>query len=528
MTENFAAARTGRLMVYVGGLAEKPANAEELFTRLQREPGHIEDIWWGYPNRVRPLTRGSLAILADTLNQRIQALWTKHGRPDEIVLIGHSAGGVLLRYAYLCGRGRLGGHRATWVDQVNRIVLLAAPNRGIEPSRLPWPTRIASIVAASTFRKFAALELLAGAAFMTNLRLEWIRVFSELGNAAPLVVQVRGAADPLVHPEDSRDIEGRPTGADLYIPLATHRDIVKVSAVPEDSPGQRYSILRQAIIGAVEITEPQPLPEQERAVTDIVFLLHGIRAGIKTWMPDLRDELENGATGQMLVVTDRYGWLSAFNFAFPVSRRRTLRWFQDQYSYRVARHPNARIHFVGHSNGTYMFGQSLRQVRTLQFHRVYLAGSVLPRQFPWRGLADGQIGTLVNACGVKDKPVGWLCSGLRGLGMSDIGTGGFDGFEGRPPGTVEVHLDGTHGAGLTAQRLPGVARYIRDAELPGRETSTPSWLFAQVSRLAPYLLWLLALGFLGVVAWTVIAFSPFKLGALLLGLAVIYVGLKVM
>lgn len=529
MADEYAPARSGRLIVYVAGLTERRDDCMELFEQLRNESGHANDKLWWYPDRVRPLTRGSLAALGDTLHQRIDAYWVDGGRPHEVVLVGHSAGGVLLRYAYLRGQGRLGGSESEWTRHVSRIVLLAAPNRGVKPSRLPWPTRIVTIIGAGVARKFAALGLLAGAAFMTDLRLEWIRLFRELGAEAPLVVQVRGSADPLVEPEDSRDVEGGVTGAGLYVPDATHGDIVRVSGVKEDRKGQRYAILRRAIIGTVEITEPESLPAEEENVTDIVFLLHGIRAGINTWVTDLGDALQIGDDSHnTMVLRSSYGWLSAFNFAFPISRRRTLRWFQDQYSYLAARHPDAHIHFVGHSNGTYMLGQSISQVRTLRFERVYLAGSVLPRQFAWRDLADrNQIGTLVNACGAEDKPVGWLCSGLRGLGMRDIGTGGFSGFDVTPQGTVEfLHLVGGHGAGLTNQRLPDVVRYIRDGSRPSADTESPSGLFLQVSRLAPYLAWLLVLGFLAMVTWTVIAFSIVLLVALLAGMALIYLILK--
>ncbi|MCW8378334.1 alpha/beta fold hydrolase [Streptomyces justiciae] len=529
MADTPAPAKTGRLIVYVGGLTEKSNDADELFTRLRSEPGHADDEVWTYPEPLRPLTRGSLAALADTLHQRIGAYWTEAGRPHEIVLVGHSAGGVLLRYAYLRGRGRLGGREAAWTGHVTRIVLLAAPNRGVEPSRLRRPIRLATIFAAGVARRFASLELLAGAPFMTDLRLDWIRLFRELGQQAPLVVQVRGLADPLIEPEDSRDVEGGLTGAELYIPLASHQDIVRISGVPEDRTGERYGILRRAIIGDVEITDPSPLPAEERDIERVVFLLHGIRAGIGTWVTDLGDALQNGGRPDgTLVVRASYGWLSAFNFAFPISRRRTLRWFQDQYSYQAARHPGAKIHFVGHSNGTYMFGQSLSQVRSLRFDRVYLAGSVLPRDFAWRDFADRQqVGTLVNACGAADKPVGWLCSGLRGLGMRDIGVGGFCGFDVTPSGTVQfLNLAGGHGAGLTGERLPDVVRYIREGAPPKPPVKAPSGLFTQMSRLAPALAWLLALVLLAMVAWTVFAFTLVKLIALLGGAALVYGVLK--
>lgn len=517
-----------RLFVYVGGLTEKAGTADELFGRLKAEPGHTGDSLWVYPDWLRPRTRGHLRVLADTLNQRIERVWADRGSPADIVLVGHSAGGVMLRYAYLCACGELDGHRGDWAAHVRRIVLLAAPNRGLEPKRLTRSVRVAAAVAAKLGR-FATLELLAGTPFMTDLRLAWIRYFTVLGDNAPVVVQVRGAEDPLVEREDSRDIEGRVTGADLYLPNATHRDVPMVSGVKEDSEGQRYRILRQAIIGDVPPTTPEPLPAEQHDVTDIVFLLHGIRAGIDSWVADLRRKLEDATGGTALIVTASYGWLSAFTFAVPVTRRRTLRWFQDQYSYLTARHPAANMHFVGHSNGTYMFGQSLDRVRTLRFSRVYLAGSVLPREFAWRDIADrGQVATLVNACGAKDKPVGWLCSGLRGLGMRDVGMGGFTGFNVTPAGTVQfLNLSGGHGAGLTDARLPSVVDYISAGTTPAAATVAPSAGFTTMSRLAPVLAWLLVLVLLGAIAWIAVGFTVVKLAVVLGVLALVYLALKV-
>src|SRR5262245_15490696 len=520
--------RSGRLLVYVGGLTEKLGSTDELFARLRSEPGHAGDEVWVYPDWVRPTTRGALAALAESLSDRTESMWTDRGCPSEIVLIGHSAGGVLVRYAYLIGVGRLGHRRAGWADRVSRIVLLAAPNRGVALSRLPLRARLVSAIASVVARNFAALELLAGSAFMTDLRLEWIRLFAELGSRAPIVVQVRGAADPVIKREDSRDIESQQTGTDLYLPQATHADIVRIARVREDTEGQRYRILRHAIQEDVEPTQPEPLPEAEGEVTEVVFLLHGIRAGIDTWVADLKRILTVGSR-KILVIGSSYGRLSAYNFALPLTRRRTLRWFQDQYSYHAVRHPQAAIHFVGHSNGTYMFGQSIHKVRTLRFDKVLLAGSVLPRDFDWTTLDHRhQVGALVNVCATKDKPVGWLCSGLRGLGMRDIGVGGFTGFDVTPPSAVQLlNLDGGHGAGLTTERLPAVAEYLRTGTPPGGPTAMPSVFFGQISRLAPYLFWLLLVGVFGAVAWAVIGFSAVKLAIVLGTLLLIYLLLKV-
>ncbi|HSM81200.1 MAG TPA: hypothetical protein VLS96_05920 [Nodosilinea sp.] len=116
-----------------------------------------------------------------------------------------------------------------------------------------------------------------------------------------------------------------------------------------------------------------------------------------------------------------YGYFSAFNFFFPWLRRQNIRWLQDKYSYRLALNPEAKFHFIGHSNGTYSLGESLKRVPAMQFGRIYLAGSVLPRDYPWQERFDlDQVGQLRNDRSCWDWPVGLLCSGLRGIGMTDI------------------------------------------------------------------------------------------------------------
>lgn len=514
-----------RLMVYVGGLTEKEGSTTELFDKLRAEDGHQDDVVWVYPDWLRPRTRGRLAVLADDLSRRIGAQWADHAKP-EIVLIGHSAGGVLARYAYLIGLGCFGNRRADWAAHVTRIVLLAAPNRGVGLDRLSWPVRVVAWVASVTSRRFAAVELLAGSPFMTNLRVEWVRAFDQLEDRAPIVVQVRGKADPLVEPEDSRDVVSHAKAAQLDLPHATHADIVKVSGVREDSAQQRYRILRQAIIGTVEPNDPEPLPDNEQDVTEIVFLLHGIRSGIHDWVPDLQQRLNNG-DDKLLPVGDSYGWFSAYNFAFPLTRRKTLRWFQDLYTYYALRHPNVPIHFVGHSNGTYMFGQSIRAARSLRFQRVYLAGTVLPRKFRWVDHED-QVETLVNVCAAKDKPVAWLCSALRGLGMRDIGLGGYDGFEVTPADTTQlVRIGGGHGAGVAADRLPSIVDYIRSGVTPRGPTVRSPWWFGPISRIAPGIALVLAVGLVGLVAWTALSFSLLKLALVLGSLLLVWILLRV-
>jgi pimeloyl-ACP methyl ester carboxylesterase len=90
--------------------------------------------------------------IANVVERQIHEAHTKHPY-DEIVLVGHSMGGMLLRKAFLWGNGleedrwNLGqrGERE-WVRRVSRFVSLATTNRGWSidprPNNMDFPTYI--------------------------------------------------------------------------------------------------------------------------------------------------------------------------------------------------------------------------------------------------------------------------------------------------------------------------------------------------------------------------------------------------
>jgi hypothetical protein len=321
---------------------------------------------------------------------------------------------------------------------------------------MPVPHRILAATVLPFARGFAVRDVVTGSPFVTGMRLEWLRKIGARGTDVPEVVQVRAGEDLVVESEDSRDVEGLPTGVQILLPRATHADIPCISGVAEEFPGQRWQVLSKAILGEVEPTNPVPLTEQERGYRSVVFVLDGIRSNNDGWVERLSGLLSSDST--VRVVRGSYGRFSAYNFAVPITRRRTLRWFLDQYSYHLARHPELPFHFVGHSNGTYMLGQGLRHVRAIQFKRVYLAGSVLPREFDWQARTD-QVAALVNVCATKDKPVAWLCSALRGVGMRDIGLGGYSGFNTLPDSGIQHrYLVGGHSVGVAPRTTTGHRR----------------------------------------------------------------------
>ncbi|WP_225730296.1 MULTISPECIES: hypothetical protein [unclassified Nocardia] len=521
-----------RLIIYVGRTSERPGAVAGLFERLRTVPGYGDDetIYWEFPDPVRRFSRAGLAAHARDLADRIDSYRIGLRRTREVVLIGHGVGGLLVRYAYLQARCGIDGPALAWAQAVTRIVLLATPNRGFDPARLAWPQRILLWLFAPLLRRYTIAELVMGTPFVTNLRIQWMREFAELGHRAPKVVQLRADDDVTVADEDSRDLEALPTGTQRVMPLATHDDIVAVDSVREDYPGQRFDILCWAITEPIQATEPTPVPPSEAIKKSVVFVLHGIRSGSGDWPAELAEQLADHDHAA-LVVTPSYGRLSAYDFALPFTRRRNLRWFADQYSYYLARHPGKPFHFVGHSNGTYLFGQSLKQIPALRFDHVFLAGSVLPREYDWLRATDrGQVGELVNVCASADKPVGWLCSALRGFGMRDIGVGGFTGFDSVPPNAVQVRsIQGGHGAALVPQRLASIADYVRTGKCaPETDLVTPTETFGMISRFAPIGTWLAA-GTLAGLGWlSVLLIGGTAGAALILALLLVtYVVLKV-
>lgn len=518
-----------QLIVYVPGLGQSPDDIDGLHETLWPEDDTRPNLY-KYCERVRLISRGSLAEHCEKLAWRIDAACDTYDDVDDVILIGHSIGGLMVRYAYLEAMSiRKNDPRAfPWAALVSRIVLLAAPNRGFDLGRVWWLKRSIAYALAALPIEFACKDALMGSAFISGLRIRWIRDMAALGDSAPTVVQVLGDADQIVDYEDSRDIQGLRNGAQIALPRATHENIVSVTA-REDIPGQRLRLLAKALLEdlVTEESQPTPLDPIEQQVRVTVFALHGIRAGNGDWPRQLSSLLAQDKT--MSVITPSYGRMSAFSFAVPWARRRHLRWFADQYTFHLARDPERKFHFVGHSNGTYIFGQSMARISGLEFQKVFLAGSVLPQDFPWQVHAEGRIEKLINVCATKDKPVAWLCSVLRGFRQRDVGIGGFQGFELFTDGPQIRWIEGGHGAALdggvppntqctecgqsvpeSSGALSTVVEFLRsDDDVSERyhEVNPKSW-FAWMSRMAPYiaaagLVGLIALGWVAVVLWGV-------------------------
>ncbi|MDQ0822518.1 putative alpha/beta hydrolase family esterase [Arthrobacter sp. V4I6] len=478
--ENSGETTDAGLLVYVPSLNWDPATTEDLLTRLEKD-GDFAD--WKieiFDHKVRTFSRLKMEDVVLNLAAQIRSWSGEDGDvawPHQIILVGHSLGGILIREALLLdsqpNAPRLRDPQVPqWTERVTRVVLIASPNGGYELQNLARHER-AFIAAFSLFGIFLLEHLQEGSEYITHLRLRWFQFMkSRGGNTATKpdiqVVQVVGWDDKLVSREKALDADYIPNATIVDIRDAGHLDIVDLRQAPD--PEMRFSHLRAAIRDNLptfnDVTPENPHP--------VVFILHGIRSSkSEGWIGALASIIQEPGTDapegsadwtEAIPVTPTYGHFGSLHFANPWIRKKNARRLLQWYGEHFIRYSPDNFYFVGHSNGTYMLGKCLTNVPSMRFRRIFLAASVLPKEFKWRRIIDrGQlghhdengwhVGAIHSDKGRRDVPVGWLCSILHGLEislprkvrMADIGTGGFDGFDDLNRVLMEHRYAGGHG-----------------------------------------------------------------------------------
>lgn len=480
-----------RLIVVVPSENQNAETWKPLVEELKQETVLTETEWlyWDKHN-LHDWSFEKGISLSRQLKAKIDAKWRNQNRFEEVILIGHSLGGLLIRQAYLLASGMYPDYdQSPWYRCVSRFVLFASPNRGLAPTQyLIWQMVIALEKATSfSLRKWMPLQdFIRGSAFITNLRIDWIRHFSKF--YYPLtVVQLLGTRDGNITRDDSVDLEQFPDAFHIDIPDAENTNIHCINSAEDRE--ERYQLIKKAILSD-EALENNFNLLPSIAKNNVVFILHGIRASNSGWVEQIKQKIFEEYPDTE-VITSSYDYFSAFKFVLPGFRQSNIAWFQDEYSYYFAKYPNIDFHFIGHSNGTYILGESLKTVPGMKFKRVYLAGSVLPREYPWKKIFDkGQVDMICNARSSFDWPVGILCSALRGVGMRDIGTGGFDGFLMGDNRLKELYyFDGDHGKPLDESNHINIIEYILTGVISqpkGLKNEAEIAKFRFVSRMSPY------------------------------------------
>jgi hypothetical protein len=202
----------------------------------------------------------------------------------------------------------------------------------------------------------------------------------------------------------------------------------------------------------------------------IVFVMHGIR-DMGLWTIGVEQTVETVAQqlGQSVeVITAGYGYFPMLRFLFLGARQKNVRWFMDKYTEAIARYPDAKVSFIGHSNGTYLLASALKHYRACKVHRVAFAGSVVPKDYPWDELVQhGRVHEIRNDIASADWVVGVFPGLFELLKISDIGTAGHNGFQDDAPKkkSIPAYFKGDHGAAIQPENHTSLAHFILTGEV---------------------------------------------------------------
>lgn len=331
-----------RLVVLATGSFGSPKKWNPLLERLRREDLLEGSDWlifnhcglWNLRAFSKFFTR-SIEVLSLELKAKIEQYYLAalaNGETyDDIICIGHSFGGLMVRQAYLLATGayvETVKSEIPWADKVSRFVLIASTNRGFEPNNV----LISALVNLSSATVFLPIlrDGVQGSAFVTNLRISWIRYISSLKGQEPAMIQLLGTKDGVVKREDSIDLQQFPNGVQFDIAGADHDNLYRPHGRGSEAHDEwefRYNSLRWAILEC-DPKKPEQIPsalqegitvnQGERATeSKTVFIVHGIRDSNSGWASQLEGQISRHANGKFAVVRSTYGYFSAFNFSSP-------------------------------------------------------------------------------------------------------------------------------------------------------------------------------------------------------------------
>lgn len=432
-----------------------------------------------------------LLVLVNTKFEKAKATNGPGAPVPKIILIGHSTGAVLARKLYVAACGENSDAPLEifynnkkvwdWAFHVERIILLAGMNRGWTLnahlySKTAFKIRIGIIIGRiMSFFGFipVAFKTRRGAPFITQLRMQWLSMLRHAGKKivgnAP-IIQLLGTKDDLISPEDNVDLI---TGAKfiyLEVPESDHITVLKMMNDPYAA--KRRLVFTQAL--AADPTELQGLQvpptdpdfaKIDETVTDVVFVIHGIRDN-GYWTQKIARRVKvigDKTVGRKFATeTSTYGYFAMLPFILSLQRKKKVEWLMDQYTENLALYPNAAFSFMGHSNGTYLLARALKDYPACRFKNVLFAGSVVQSGFDWKELiGQKRIENFYNLVASSDYVVAIFPKTFQALGIQDLGSAGFDGFTCDLSKPYQLrYLQGGHGAGTDEKYWDEIANFI--------------------------------------------------------------------
>lgn len=457
-------------------------------------------------------------------------------RYDSITFIGHSIGALFARKLYVCACGE--NKRApfspvlntklprAWARHVDRIILLAGMNRGWAINHhlslsgaIMWTagTFFGNLLMFFRNGEPIIFTIRRGAIFITELRVQWLlmrRHCVDKGVGDALIIQLLGSIDDMVSPADNIDLISGHDFVYLDVPNSGHSNIVEMDS---SSAGvKRAEVFKKALTApSLMLKEAQTLPsdnpvgEPKTEVTDVVFVIHGIRDEGYWTHKIARRVRETGKAQQRIVATktSSYGYFPILRFLLPEERKRKTQWFMDQYVEAFALYPNAAFSFVGHSNGTYLLASALKDYRCCVFNRVLFAGSVVRRKYNWeKCISSGQVKEVANYIATADWVVAFFPKAIQMTGIQDLGSAGHDGFTSSAVSQVS-YVKGGHGAAIREENWDSIADFILKG---GKAEANPELISS--TRLPLVFI----PGYVAPVIWIVIASALFGVACLII------------
>ena len=446
---------------------------------------------------------------------------------SNIILVGHCVGALIARKAYVLALGENEGaafetslQRRPWAHKVTRIILLAGLNRGwsIEPNLprsvsvlLRWGEMFARLLKKG--RPWISCRR--GADFITELRIQWLSMLRHNERPA-LTIQLLGTIDEAVTQDDDIDLQTGSNFIYLEVPYSDHRSII-------DFDGEAGAARRAVFIDALTTqgrqlkreNELQIAPEHEPdpTIKNVVFIVHGIRDH-GFWTNRIARRIQRVARRQgkkYITITSSYGYFPMWPFIFSYFRRQAnVFWLMDQYTMALAKYPNAKFSFVGHSNGTYLLASALKNYPSCRFERVVFAGSVIRTDFPWNQMiAEGRVKEIRNFVASNDWVVAVFPGAYEQLGISDLGRSGSDGFHPELPVDQHKWIDGGHNAAIKEGSWQSIAEFIVTGQsAPAPELKPARSRVVSVLSAAALVCWLLLASAVVGLFWLLLAAWP--------------------
>jgi pimeloyl-ACP methyl ester carboxylesterase len=530
----------GELFVMVPGLLG-PDKSRQEWHKLAAELGKRGDVLMvDYP--AAWYSNAKAELIAQDINNKVQDIWAKKQYP-RVVLVGNSMGALIARKAFLYSQGAADDRAdmaTAWSAKVQRLVLLAGMNRGWDlsgekPADMRWYVYYLNSIGAwfgnLTHTGQLLMQMEAGAPFVANLRLEWMRWARSDAGSRLETVQLLGDIDEIVSTADNADLRVSGQGEKfvwLKVRGTGHTDILNISEPTENLGKYRLGKILLAITCPFDELRrhSEELPyTTDDDVTQVVFVMHGIR-DLGEWSSRIETELQNRvlalqANGRpkekLAIASVRYGYFGMGQFLLRRDRQKYVRWFMDQYTETLARYPNAatNVDFIGHSNGTYLLGGALAKYPSMKIRRVVLGGSVLPKDYDWTTVFRRKQVHLVRNYVADDDLVVALFPRffepvpMRWLG-NDIGSAGFNGFDAGEAGPERQPVDnvkfiqGGHGAFLG--ELDAIADFLvptagAQGPVPAAVGTTSERGFQVLNWMSKYFTWIIWLPLVFVVVW---------------------------